>query len=65
MRKMIREYEQARKQVRSRIRELNKILKEGRLMNGERDKLKSRKELLQDESIEMLHVIIDLKQHCE
>lgn len=63
MRKMIREYEQARKQVRSRIRELNKILKEGRLMNGEREKLKCRRDILQVESIEMLHVLNELKAH--
>ena len=65
MKEMIRDYKEARTLLQKRIRELNKILKEEKLMSGERDKLKSRKELLQDESIEMLHVIIDLKQHCE
>lgn len=63
MRKMILDYRKSRGQVQKRIRELNAQLKSGKLMNAERENVKQRRDMLQYESIDMLHIIKEMESH--
>lgn len=65
MRDMIQSYEEAREKIQNRIKEMEASLKDRNLMNGERDKLLIRRDILRAESYEVLHVINDMKAHLQ
>ena len=65
MRDMIQSYEEAREKIQNRIKEIEASLKDRNLMNGERDKLLMRRDILRAESYEVLHVINDMKAHLQ
>lgn len=65
MRDMIQSYEEAREKIQNRIKEIEASLKDRNLMNGERDKLLIRRDILRAESYEVLHVINDMKAHLQ
>lgn len=65
MRDMIQSYEEAREKIQNRIKEIEASLKDMNLMNGERDKLLIRRDILRAESYEVLHVINDMKAHLQ
>ena len=64
MQKMIRDYETSRHALQCRIRELNQALRDDTLMHKEREHLMRRRDLLVSETIEMLHVLDELRSHC-
>jgi hypothetical protein len=63
MQQMIRDYELSRQALQCRIRELNSLLRDDTLMHKEREQLMRRRDLLVDETIEMLHILVELRCH--
>ncbi len=64
MQKMIQEYERTRAMLLSRIHEINAMLRDNSLMTHEREQLERRREMLTAETIDMLHVLVDLRRHA-
>lgn len=64
MQHMIKAYETSRTSIQRRIRELTAALRDDTLMHRDRERLMQRRDLLTAESIEMLHIITDLRRHC-
>lgn len=64
MQHMIKVYETSRVNLQRRIRELNDALRDDALMHRDRERLMQRRDMLTVESVEMLHIITDLRKHC-
>lgn len=64
MQNMIRDYETSRIALQRRIRELNRALRDDTLMHRDRERLTQRRDLLVDETIDMLHILNELRSHC-
>ena len=63
MEQMLNDYVQCREQVMKRIRELNRQIGQPHLRTIERESLITRRDLLKTESLELLHVIHELKEY--
>lgn len=63
MEKMIKAYEAERKRLGSRLAELRKILKTGKLKTMERESIEQRISLITVERTELLHSIHDMQLH--
>lgn len=64
MQEMIQEYERTRALLLGRIHQINAMLRNKRLMTHEREQLERRREMLTAETIDMLHVLVDLRRHA-
>ena len=63
MKALIASYEVSHRRIMSRIHELNAQLAASGLQTEEREKLTARREMLTIESIELMHIIADLRSH--
>ena len=64
MQEMIQNYEKSRSGLQQRIRELNEALRDDTLMHREREHLIRRRDILNTEATDLLHIITDLREHC-
>lgn len=64
MQTMIEAYENTRAGVQKRISELDHALQDDTMMHRDRERMKQRRDLLRFESIEMLHIITELRSRC-
>ena len=63
MEKLIKEYEELYQAIARRIYELKKKYKTELLMTKERERLKARINLLEEERFELVQIIAELKRH--
>lgn len=63
MHDLIHDYEMTRRGLLSRIHAINATLRNPTLQTCERETLERRRELLTAESIDIMHIIIDLREH--
>ena len=61
MKNMIVSYETSHARVMDRIHELNALLTDPALRTQEREQLEARRDMLTVESIEMMHILADLR----
>ncbi len=63
MQNLIQDYEMTRRGLLDRIHTINAQLRKSSLQTCERETLERRREILTAESIDVMHIIIDLREH--